>query len=127
MRVRFWAAFWAIVAGVTAVVCGHLVRTYEWSYGARVVLALAPVIPMGIYCVLAVRIVRGLDELEARVHLEGALFALLGSAMVTMTAGLLVKSGLIPPVTLGSAWPWLWTIAFLLWGAGTFIAGARYR
>lgn len=127
MNVRYQAAFWAIASAVIAVVCGQLLRRHEWSYEARLVLSLAPVLPMGIYCLLAIRVIRGLDELETRVHLEGALFGLLGTALLTMAAGLLSRGGLIPPLTLGFAWPWLWTAAFLFWGLGTVIAAARYR
>ena len=127
INIRYRAAFWAISSALIALACGFLLRNYTWGFGMRVALSLAPVLPMGIYSVLAIRVIRGLDELQARIYLEGALYGLFGSALLTMTAGLLMRSGVIPPVTLAGAWPWLWTAAFLLWGAGTFAAASRYR
>lgn len=127
MHLRYRAASWAIGSAVMAVACRAVLRNYTLSYGPRVVLSLVPVAAMSVFCVLAVKIVRGLDEMETRIHLEGALYGLLGTALLTMSTGLLSKEGIFPPVTMAVAWPWLWTVAFLLWGAGTFIAGARYR
>lgn len=127
MHVRYWAAAAAILSAVTALVAGHFLRSGEWAFATRIVLSLAPVLPMSVYCVLAVRIIRTFDELQARIHLEGALFGLLGTALLTMASGLLVRGGVIPPFTLASAWPWLWIAAFLLWGIGTVTAAARYR
>jgi hypothetical protein len=82
---------------------------------------------MAWYCRLALRIIRQLDELQARVQLEGAVYGLLGTALLTMTAGLLMKGGVLPPLSLAQAWPWLWISAFLLWAAGAGFAGGRYR
>lgn len=127
MHLRSRAASAAIAAGIVAVVCRALLRSFSLGIGVRVALSLVPVLVMVLFCVLAVRVIRGFDELETRIHLEGALYGLLGTALLTMAAGLLSKEGLLPAVTLATAWPWLWTSAFLLWGAGTIVAGARYR
>ena len=93
----------------------------------RVLLSLVPVLPMVWYCVLALRLIRLMDELEARIQLEGAVYGLLGTALLTMTAGLLMKGGVVPAVTLAQGWPWLWIATFLLWAAGSRLAGQRYR
>jgi hypothetical protein len=82
---------------------------------------------MAWYCILAVRVIRQLDELEARIHLEGAVYGLLGTALLTMTLGLLMKGGVLPPVSLAQGWPWLWISTFLFWAAGCAFAGRRYR
>lgn len=127
LGVRYRAAGWALVAAFVALGSGHLLRSHSWGVGMRLVLSLAPVLPMARYCVLAVRIIRGFDELESRIHLEGALSGLLGTAILTMSGGLLMKGDVIPSSTLAEAWPWLWITAFLMWGLGSFLAGRRYR
>jgi len=93
----------------------------------RLLLSVGPVLPMVWYCVLALRVIRQLDELETRIQLEGAAYGLLGTALLTMTAGLLMKGGVLPAVTLAQGWPWLWMSTFLLWAAGSGLAGRRYR
>lgn len=127
LNVRYRAAIWALVAAGVALSCGYLMRNYQWSLGMRLVLSLAPVLPMARYCVLAVRIIRQFDELESRIQLEGALYGLLSTAIVTMSGGLLMKGGVIPHASLAQAWPWLWITAFLTWGLGSIVAGSRYR
>ena len=82
---------------------------------------------MAWYCWLALRVLRQLDELEVRIQLEGAVYGLLGTALLTMTAGLLMRGGVVPALSLEQAWPWLWISAFLLWAAGSRVAGRRYR
>lgn len=127
MSTRQQAATWAITSAILAVGCGVLLRSFDWGGPMRVLISLVPVAPMVWYCVLAVRLIRQMDELEARIQLEGAVFGLLGTAILTMTAGLLMKGEVIPTVTLEQGWPWLWMAAFLLWAAGSRLAGRRYR
>lgn len=127
MHVRYQAATVAIGAALLQVVSRLVLERYRPGLPLRVFLTLLPVATMGVFCVLAVRIVRSFDELETRIHLEGSLFALLGTSLATMAAGVLSREGLLPALSLGAAWPWLWSLAFLLWGVGCVVAGARYR
>lgn len=93
----------------------------------RLVLSLAPALAMARFCMLAVRIIRDFDELESRIQLEGALYGLLSTAIITMSGGLLMKAGVIASASLADVWPWLWIAAFLTWGLGSIVAGHRYR
>lgn len=127
MHVRYRAAVAAISAALLQVGSRVVLEHNTLGAGARAALSLLPVAVMGLFCVFAVQIVRSFDELETRIHLEGALYSLLGTALATMGAGVLSREGLLPALTLGVAWPWLWTLAFLLWGVGCVVAGARYR
>ena len=127
VHTRHQAAIWAIASAILAVGAGVLLRSREWSTAVRVVLSLGPVLPMAWYCVLALRVIRELDKLEARIQLEGGLYGLLGTALLTMAVGLLMKGGVVPPVTLAQGWPWLWISTFLLWATGSALAGRRYR
>lgn len=127
VHVRYRAALAAITAALLQVGSRAVLQHNTFSPGLRGVLTLVPVAVMGLFCVFAVQIVRSFDELETRIHLEGALYSLLGTALATMGAGVLSREGLLPALTLGLAWPWLWILAFLLWGIGCVVAGARYR
>lgn len=127
MHVRFQAAMVAIGAALLQVASRLVLAHYRPGLPLRLLLTLLPVAGMGVFCVLAVRIVRSFDELETRIHLEGSLFAMLGTSLATMAAGVLSREGLLPAFSLSGAWPWLWSLAFLLWGAGCVLAGARYR
>lgn len=127
LSTRNQAAFWAIGSGILAVVSGVLLQAFHWNGPMRVLLCLIPVLPMIWHCVLAVRLIRLMDELQARIQLEGAVYGLLGTAVFTMAAGLLMKGQVIPSVTLAQGWPWLWIATFLFWCAGSRLAGQRYR
>lgn len=127
MHVRYRAALAAVSAALLQVGSRVVLEHRSFGPGPRAFLTLVPVAVMGIFCLFAVQIVRGFDELETRIHLEGALYSLLGTALATMGVGVLSREGLIPVLTLGLAWPWLWSLAFLLWGIGCLVAGARYR
>ncbi|MFN8653357.1 MAG: hypothetical protein U0133_15745 [Gemmatimonadales bacterium] len=127
MHVRYRAALAAVTAALLQVGSRIVLEHGAFGLGARVLLSLLPVAVMGLFCVFAVQIVRSFDELETRIHLEGALFSLLGTALATMGAGVLTREGLLPTLSLGLAWPWLWSLAFFLWGIGCLVAGARYR
>jgi hypothetical protein len=82
---------------------------------------------MARYDALTLRALRDMDKLEARIHLEGAMYGLLRSALLTMLAGPLARGGILPLLSLGQLWPWLWFAAFLCWAAGCGVAGRRYR
>jgi hypothetical protein len=121
------AAAWAIGSGLLAVAAGLVLRSYQLPAPLRVLISLAPVVPMTVYCALSLRLIRELDELQARIQLEGAVYGLLGTALLTMSAGLLVKGNVLPAFDLSQAWPWLWMSAFLLWAAGAAVARRRYE
>lgn len=127
LTTRRQAALWAVISAILAVGSAALLRSSQWSPAVRWLLSAGPVVPMVWYCRLAVRVIRQLDELEAKIQLEGAVYGLLGTALLIMTAGLLMKGGVVPPLSLAQAWPWLWIAAFSFWGAGSCLAGRRYR
>jgi hypothetical protein len=84
-------------------------------------------VPTARYGALTLRDLREMDELEARIHLEGAICGLLGSALLAMLAGLLTRGGIPPTCGLGQLRPWFWIAAFPCWAAGRGVAGRRYR
>jgi hypothetical protein len=127
MPIRAQAALLAISSAVLAVACSALLRSGDWGVVPRIVLTVAPVLPMAWYCILMLRIIRTLDELELRIQLEGAVYALLGTAILIMATGLMIKGRLMPEFSLERGWPWLWISIFLLWSGGSQLAARRYR
>ena len=62
----------------------------------RVLLTLAPVVPVALAGRAIVRFVRDSDELQRRIMLEGAALAALVLTMGSFSLGLLVSAGLLP-------------------------------
>ncbi len=116
------------VSGVwllVAIACGWGLRHLEPGPALRLVLALLPVIPGLVYLALVFRSIRAMDELEHRIQFEAVSFAFLGSLVVSLTYGMLQKSGFF------RNWPWdwegIWLMLMVLWAAGYFRARRRYR
>lgn len=66
------------------------------SIALRVLLALAPVVPVALAGRAIVRFMRGSDELQRRIMLEGAALGALVLTMGSFSLGLLVSAGLLP-------------------------------
>lgn len=116
------------VSGVwllVAIACGWALRHLEPGPSLRLVLALLPVIPGLVYLTLVFRSIRAMDELEHRIQFEAVSFAFLGSLVVSLTYGMLQKSGFFRD------WPWdwegIWFMLMVLWAAGYLRAWKRYK
>jgi hypothetical protein len=117
-----------LVTGIAALV------TY---FGARFLLkrsdvpfpvgiALVPVPFFVIFVLAAVRMARGLDELEQRIHLEALAFAFPAVLVVLLTLGLLQVAGVaLEP----QDWSYrhVWAFAFAFYVAGLALARRRYQ
>jgi hypothetical protein len=117
-----------LVAGIAAFV------TY---FGARLLLkqpgtpfplaiALVPVPFFVIFVLAAVRMSRGLDELEQRIHLEALAFAFPAVLVVLLTLGLLQVAGVaLSP----QDWSYrhVWAFAFVFYFVGLALARRRYQ
>ena len=66
---------------------------------------------------------RGLDELQRRIHLEALAGAFAGTAILVSTWGFLEIAG-APAVRWGL---WIWPVMSVLWAAGLVGARRRYR
>lgn len=93
----------------------------EW---ARIVVALAPIVPFIIFVVLVVSNVRSMDELHRRVHLEALAFALPASVVVLMVLGLLQL--VIPFNQQRFNFRDAWGILWLLYLVGVAFTWRRY-
>lgn len=110
---------------VAALLCGWLLRNTQPGVAGRIVLALIPVIPSALYVFSVVRATRVMDELYQRIQLEAVTFAFVGSLIVSLTYGMLQKSGFF------RQWPWdwegIWCMLIGLWMVGNLIVARRYQ
>jgi hypothetical protein len=88
----------------------------------RYPIAVLPVLPIGFVFWALIDHVRGLDELEQRIHLEAAVFSLGATGMIFFAMGLLESTGLktlhiilVLPSNI------------LFWGVGGILARRRYK
>ena len=91
----------------------------------RVALALAPVAPFIAALWLGIGAVRGLDELERRVHLEALAIAYPLATLLLMTLGLLQRAVPLPFEDWSYAHVWIYLPLFYFVGLG--FAWRRYR
>jgi hypothetical protein len=120
---------WLAVAGATYVVMLFLDKHHPyWSPGWRITLALAPILPGLLYLRKGLQLLRGMDELQRRIQLEGWLFAALGTVIVSTIINVFNAHGLV------GMWPahglevgGTYMTMFILWSVGVTIANLRYR
>jgi hypothetical protein len=85
-------------------------------------LAAVPIVALLAAMVLAMRSVRGMDELERSIHTEAMAFGFLVSLLLICSAGFLALAGL---VTLSL--DWIAPAMVLSWVVGLLLAIMRYR
>ncbi len=120
---------WLAVTTATYLVTLFLVRHYpDWSPGWKITLALTPILPGLLYLRNGLQLLRGMDELQRRIQLEGWLFAALGTVVVSTTINVVNVHGL------GGNWlphglevGGTYLTMFMLWCVGVTIANCRYR
>jgi hypothetical protein len=120
---------WLAVAAATYVAMLFLDRHHpDWSPGWRSTLALVPILPGLLYLRKGLQLLRGMDELQRRIQLEGWLFAALGTVVVSTIINVFNTHGL------AGMWPahglevgGTYMTMFILWSIGVVIANLRYR
>ena len=85
-------------------------------------IAAAPVAALLLVMVLAMRSLRGMDELERTMHTEAMAFAFLTSLMLISTAGFLALAGLVR-----LSLDWIAPAMVSCWIVGLLLALKRYR
>ena len=121
---------WLAVTVVVYLVVLFLTRSHAtWSPGLRALFLLLPVLPALWYIRAWVRLVRGMDELQRGIQLEGFLFAALGTVIVGMIIATLNAAGVDLGVMLrsGLGIGGTFLVMYPLWLVGTAIANCRYQ
>lgn len=100
----------------------------DWSMGWKISLALAPILPGLLYLRNGLQLLRGLDELQRRIQLEGWLFAALGAVVISTVINVCNAHGLgwslLPH---GLEVGGIYLTMFILWCVGVTLANLRYR
>ena len=120
---------WLAVATAAYLLAMFLVRHHpDWSPGWKITLALAPILPGLLYLRNGLQLLRGVDELQRRIQLEGWLFAALGTVAVSTIINVVNGHGL------GGNWlphglevGGTYLTMFIFWCVGVTIANCRYR
>ncbi len=119
--------WWAIASALLTIVVAVLNRAGVIPPSLRAVAALAPVVIMVGFFVGMARYLRSIDEMQRLMHLEALLFQFAGTALLVMGFGALAKAGVVPNLPASEAMPYLWIVAFLLWGIGLALVRRRYQ
>ena len=120
---------WLAVTTAVYLVTLFLVRHHpDWSPWLKITLALTPILPGLLYLRNGLQLLRGMDELQRRIQLEGWLFAALGTVVVSTIINVFNVYGL------GGNWlphglevGGTYLTMFILWCVGVTIANCRYR
>jgi hypothetical protein len=129
VRRSFELNAWLAVSAATYVAMLFLDKHHpDWSPGWKSTLALAPILPGLLYLRKGLRLLRGMDELQRRIQLEGWLFAALGTVVVSTIINVFNAHGL------AGKWPahglevgGTYLTMFILWSVGVTISNLRYR
>jgi hypothetical protein len=89
---------------------------------ARVIVALAPVIPIIFMILSFLKYLNSIDELQQRIQLLAIGFAMGATGLLTFSYGFLENVG-FPPISL----LWVFPTMILLWGLGLAFISRRYR
>lgn len=84
--------------------------------GMQILLSLAPMLPAIFLCVVIIRMIRRMDELQRKLQVEALALAFAGTALLTFGYGFLEGVGL-PRLSMFAVWPvmaGLWVVGVLV-------------
>ncbi len=117
-RVGMWMAVYV----VTIVADVFLVGNPPRPDAPHIIGAIVPLVPLFFALFETFRGIRAMDELQRRIHVEGLLLALLGTAAIVLGVGLLQILAGIPLFGVF----WLWIPICVLYALGVFLGRRRY-
>ena len=122
-RRYLWEIGLASVAYVLATLAaGFIVRRMEVGDPMRIVVALVPVLPAFGMLMAVVRHVLRSDELEQRIHSDGAMISAVTMMIVSITYGFMQSYAGFPPMN-----PiWLAMLGIVSWSFGAALTKRRY-
>lgn len=89
---------------------------------ARIIVALAPVVPIIFMILSFLKYLNSIDELQQRIQLQAIGFAAGTTGLLTFSYGFLENIG-FPPISL----LWAFPMMVLLWGLGLAFVSRRYK
>lgn len=84
--------------------------------GMQILLSLAPMLPAVFLCVVIIRMIRRMDEMQRKLQVEALALAFAGTALLTFGYGFLEGVGL-PRLSMFAVWPvmaGLWVVGVLV-------------
>jgi hypothetical protein len=115
-RVRRPAAAWALIALVSELVVGQVLRREpSLPAGVQMALALAPLLPSLLFVLALVRMIQHMDELQRLICLESVFIAFIAALALTFVFGALQQAGAYRPPwdSVGEAMLGLWAVAYV--------------
>lgn len=92
------------------------------SQAARILIALAPMMPVAFICAVVIRSIRHLDEMQRKFQFEALALSFAGTALITFGYGFLEGAG-FPKISMFAVWPVMGT----LWFLGVVIGRLRFK
>jgi uncharacterized membrane protein len=112
----------AVLYTMLVIGTGYILRQDEsQSIVARGLISVLPVLPVMYGMFAYLQYLRGVDELQRRIHLEAVGFSLALTSIITLALGFLERVGI---ETVGMVW--VMPLIIALWSLGLFIANRRY-
>ena len=111
----------SMVAYVLVLILAISLANANRESGLRFLVMLLPVVPIFFAVLAFVNFFETMDELQKRIQLYAMALSVGGTAMITVTYGLLEVVG-APHLS----WVWVFPLIVWLWGLGAFIAARRF-
>ncbi|MTH78383.1 hypothetical protein [Paracoccus aestuariivivens] len=117
----------SLLAGLAAYVAALILSQKLLGFGIeaslpRTLIALAPMLPAIFVCVVVVRSIRCLDEMQRKLQFEALAAAFAGTALITFAYGFLEGVG-YPKLSMFAVWPLMATI----WFIGVMVGRLRFN
>ncbi|WP_083098068.1 hypothetical protein [Pseudophaeobacter leonis] len=118
--------FFAMIAGLTVYAATLVASNILLSNGiensaVRIMLSLAPIVPVIFICGVIVRSIGQLDELQRKLQFEALVLSFAGTALITFSYGFFEGLG-FPKLSMFVVWP----IMATLWVVGVVLGRVRY-
>ena len=114
---RFRPTFvWGVLALVLVFTSSWVLQHVAVGLNLRVALALAPLVPAGLFIIALVRATRQFDELQQRIYLESVAIAFVITVLLTFVFAGLQRAGLYTAKwdDIGNTMMIVWLLAYLI-------------
>jgi hypothetical protein len=119
---RYAVEFTGAIVLYMVVLCGTRIAFRSYHGPMEALIALAPVVPILLVFLAALRLFKGTDELNKRLMTDSLAIAGVITALFAATYGFVEGDPLPRP----SAW-WTWTTFMAAWLIASFVLRLRYR
>lgn len=108
--------------GAMLIVSQRILASGIESRSASILIALSPMMPVAFICVVVIRSIRHLDEMQRKLQFEALALSFAGTALITFGYGFLEGAG-FPKLSMFAVWPLMGAI----WFAGVMIGRFRFK